>query len=371
MKFKCSKKELLKVLQMVKLITKQKDIHPVLENVKILAIKEKGVLLQATDLNSTLTYNIAPENVEIIEEGVILLPALKLFNLIKETPESDIFITQENLDGVIICKDGKFTIKGEEVENFPNISGVKIEKNYVSIDGEGFQKLIKKTIFATTNEKTRYDLDNVLINIDDEKIRFVATDGKRLALSERKFQEKTMESQKNITVPARGLQQIDRVISATTPKTVKISVLENQLLFQTKEVIFSIRLSEGRFPPYERIIPKNLPSKVMVMKKDLLTGLKKSLLNVDKKNRTVEFIFESDKLKIYTLDEKIWIVKSNIPIKYEGEIFSIKFNPDFFIDVLKILDSNEIEMLVKDGKTLFLIQEDGFKYVVLPIKIEM
>lgn len=368
MKFKCPKIKLVKALNTIVGITTNKD-YPILENVKISVSKDKRILLQATDLKISLTYAIEADDLEIIKEGNILLSAQKLFNLIKATPENDISISQDNLDGIINCKDGKFTIKGEEVEKFPDIQKFE-EENYVTVDGENFQKLIKKTIFVPTTEKTRYDLNNVLINIEDEKICFVATDGKRLALSEKKFQEKTLESGKSLTVPARGLQQIDRVISATAPKTVQISILENQLLFQTTEVILSTRLSDGKFPPYEKVIPKDLPYKAKVMKKDLLSGLKRVCLLADEKNKIVELLFEKNILKLYTASKSAGTASLEIPLKYEDEPFNIKFNPDFFMDVLKIFDSEEIEMLVKDGKSAILICEEDFKYVALPIKIE-
>ncbi len=185
MKVKCQRQSLLKGLQAITGVITQRDIYPILENVLVLATNNT-LLFKATDLKISLTYSVPPTDFDIVEEGEVLVSASKFCNIIKETPDEQVLIEKSNFDAKITCNDGTFKILGEEPGKFPAVPEFE-EGESVEIQGTDFQKLIKKTLFATTSLKTRYDLDNVLVLVSPEGLRFVATDGKRLSQMARRF----------------------------------------------------------------------------------------------------------------------------------------------------------------------------------------
>ena len=360
---------MLRALQTISGIAIQRDIYPVLENVKITSCENK-LILRATDLKISATYTIAADQVSIIDPGELLLPAQKLYNLVKETPDEEIVIEQDGLNGILITGDGRFCLLGENGQNFPEIPDFQ-EQTAIEIFGEDFRKLIKKTLFATTPEKTRYDLDNVMVDIIEDTLRFVATDGKRLALCDKKYQAVGEIASKSFTVPAQGLQQIDRVLSATTPEKVKLSFVENQLLFRTEDVVLSTRLSDAKFPPYKRVMPQNLPYKATLQPKDLTSALRRVCLLADEKNKIVEMWFTPTTLKLYSRGEGTGEANVELPMVYDGEEFKVKFNPQFFLDALKVIEGKELDMLLQDSQSAILLKDgDDFQYIVLPIKVE-
>lgn len=369
MRIKIKKRSLITALKVVKAIAKRCDRLPILENMR-LSIIDNELILKATDLKTTITYTLASNELEIIEPGELLLPAIKLYNLVKETPDEEVIIEKENFNGILISKDGKCCIRGEDPQKFPDIPQFEAEYSFELL-GEDFKKLIKKTVFVTTKQLTRYDLDHVLVDILEDKLRFVATDGKRLAIFDRPYKAIGEVINKQLTVPAQGLQQIDRVLSATTPETVMLSFLDSQLLFRTREVILSIKLSDAKFPPYQKVMPSVLPFKATLTLKDFSSALKRVCLMADDKNKIVTISFNSTVMNFFAHGEGSREAKVNVPCLYNGEPFDIKFNPNLLLEVLKVLDSEKLNFLVKDGQSAILIKEgEDFSYIVLPIKKE-
>lgn len=367
MKIKCQKQVLLQALQTITGVATQKDIFPVLANVKVIA-NDNALQLKATDLKISLTYSLDDKDYEILEPGELLISAYRFFNVVKENPDENIVLEKsDTFNAKITCSDGSFKILGEDPSKFPPLPEFK-EAESLEILGSDFQKLIKKTLFATTAEKTRYSLDNVLVLTFEDSLRFVATDGKRLAICDRPCENISLKDREFI-VPSKGLQQIDRVLSATSPEKVKLGLIENQLLFQTKEVVLSTRLAEAKFPPYEKVIPKDLSHKAFLKVKDFSSALRRVCWFTDEKNKSIELSFSSNSLKLFANDEGTGEASLEMPVVFEGEPFDIKFNPDFFNDMLKVVDSSEITVFLKDFASPAMIKDgEDFKYVVLPIK---
>lgn len=369
MRIKCHKQTFAKALQSVNAVATQRDLYPILENVRISAT-DKGFFLKATDLKISLTYLFPREQVEIFEPGELLIPAFKLQSLVKETPDAQVTLEKKDFNGVLTCQDARFCILGEDPAKFPEIPEFQ-EKSVLEISGEDFQKMIKKTLFATTSEKTRYDLDNVLVNVLGDTIRFVATDGKRLALCDRKCKALGEVANNRFTVPSKGLQQIEKVLNTTNPPLVALSILDNQLLFRTNEFILSTRLSDAKFPPYERVIPKNFTATTSCAIKDFGSALRRVCVLTDEKNKIVEMVFSANKLKIFAVGEGTGEATVEIPAQFSGTPFDIKFNANFLLDMIKVAESSQLEISGLDGQSAVLVKDgEDFQYVVLPIKME-
>jgi len=365
MKSIINKKALLKALESLKGITKKSRLYPILENVRLTTL-ENTLLLRATDLRTSISYTIPKEDVYILNDGELLLPSLELYNIIKETPDIEVMLESEVFNGKLTTEGGIFCILGENPQKFPEMPEFD-EKGTIEISGDDFKKLIKKTLFATTSEKTRYDLDNVLIEIIGDVIRFVSTDGKRIAICEKKYIAFTEIIDNRFTVPALGLQQIEKVISATKPEKVTLSFSESQLIFRTNDVLLIIQLSEVRFPPYEKVIPIALPYKAIIPSKEFLSVLKRICFLTDKKNKTIEIFFSNGKIDVFPIRDNNVTGNFTLPVEYNGNDLSIKFNPNFLLDFLKVIDSKKISISLESKEHAILLQDDDdFRYILLP-----
>jgi len=378
MKINCNRQNFLKALQIVAGVATTKATHPILENVKIKAYYDK-VSLSSTDLKMAIEYSVQ-EDIEIIEPGETIVPAATLLTLVKELSDETILIEKDSLcfDLLVKTNNGEFKINGQDAIKFPEIPAFE-EKESLSIMKENLKALISKTIFSTTKEKTRFDLDNIMFSVIGDKVRFVGTDGKRLAMCEKcgidttKFiDSKERFNTSNITIPVTGLQQILKILNTfENIELANIEVSKNHLFFSMDSVVLSILLADGRFPPYEKAMPKDLKNKIVINTKVFLSALKQTCCLAYSKNRTVQLILDSENINISTRSEANGEAKVDIPAKYDGESFMTVMNPDFLMDVLKIVEKEEIEILVKDRESAILLQDgEGFSYILLPIKTE-
>jgi len=366
MKLRIKKNALNFALKSIKAIAHKSSGLSFLESVHLSTI-DKELILKATDLKTTIAYTLVSNELEIIEPGELVLNALSFFSAVKETPDEEILIDQQGFNAALIIEDGKILIQGADPKEFPKIPQFE-DKYDIEMLGDDFKKLIKKTLFVTTNKKTRYDLDNVLVDILEDKIRFVATDGKRLAIFDRPYKAIGEVINKQLTVLAQALKQINLILSATTPETVMLSFLDRHLLFCTKEFILSTRLSDAKFPPYQKVIPSELPYWAKINRKDFTLAIKRVCRKLKKSEQDFETIsltlaFSKNEIKFIGLlgeiTKKIW---------FNGEPFSIIFNSDFLLELLKYLTGHELRLQVRDGHSAMIISEEGYKYIVLPIK---
>ncbi|HPY75682.1 MAG TPA: DNA polymerase III subunit beta [Planctomycetota bacterium] len=374
MKIKCHRQSMIKALQTINHVVVQKDLYPVLEKVRI-TTSDHGLIFRATDLNISITYTLPLDYVDIYEEGELLLSANKFLSLVREIPEQYISLEQEELNGVILCSDGRFCFLGEDTNKFPEI--VKFEEtSYLELACTDFQYLIKKTLFATTTEKTRFDLDNVLIDFVstekyDKALRFVSTDGKRLVICDRKVNCEGEFPQERLTIPASCLNQIDRVLNSTNPEDIRVAFLENQMLIRTPEMILTSRLSDASFPPYEKVMQKDLPYKTSCVFNYFFSALKRANLMADDRNKIFQMSFSKYSMRLSSRGEGTGEAIIDVPCVFHGEPFDIKFNPNFFLEALRLTERDDIVMLSKDSQSPILLKDgEDFQYLVLPIKLD-
>lgn len=361
MKIKVLKKDLLPKLQIVNTVTKNKDIYPILKNVMVEAING-SLFLKATDLSMSVTVRV--EEVEIQEEGRVLLDAEKLGKIVSDSKKDEIKITKQDYSAQIIC-DGKFKVLGEEPEKFPAIPETE-STNTITINRKAFLKLIRKTVFATTKEKSRYDLDTVCLNIKETEVSFIATDGKRLALAT----ENIENGQKLTKVLQAGiLRRFEKIFSILSQEFMSLSFKsDNHLVVISENFVASLRISEQAFPPYEKVIPQGLKKVCVVPRLELLETVRRISDFSQTDNKFVILRFDENKLIVSAASEGGGEGSLEIICKYTESPIEIKFNPDYFLDSLRVIEKSEVTIALKDEKTAILITEDNFKYVLLPIK---
>lgn len=370
MKVVCNKNQLFKAFQIVSPIVPAKSSMPVLQNIK-LTTDDKTLFLSATDLEVGIQY---PISAEIKEKGTILIPNSKLGGILRETPDEHITIEGAGGTANIKTKSSKYKIMCMDTAEYPDFPAFN-EKKSISISASGLKEMVSKTTFATSQEMTRYALTGLLLEIRKKELRMITSDGKRLAYIKRRS-EQDVETDIKVIVSPKSLNLLERIIEEEE-QTLRIETDETQfkVLIPQKDqkgiVLFS-RLIEGTFPDYESVIPSDSDKKIEIVSGELLSAMRQVALVTTDKFKATQITLEKDKMTLLTRTQDVGEATVELPIKYSGEAFKITFNPEFFIDFLRIVGEDTITLGLKDKTSPAVIKQGkDYTYIVMPLTIEM
>ncbi|MHC4359892.1 MAG: DNA polymerase III subunit beta [Planctomycetota bacterium] len=340
---------------------------PILQCVH-LAAGEKDVRIRATDLEVGINYSVS--EVQIEKAGEIVVPAGRIAAIVRESVDE--VLSMEAEEGVcrITGQDSHFTIYGQEPTQYPTVPDFDGQPDIV-VSLRNLQEGIEQCLFATAKESTRYALNGVLWMIKGKKLSLVATDGRRLARTKVTLTSSPAESiaESKIIVPAKTMGLLDK-IGSSDKDTVAFKLQDNQILAMCSNVVLSSNLVEGNFPKYEDIIPTDYDKKLTLPTEATLSAVRRSALLTSEESRGVKLSIGKDNLLFSCRAPETGDAQINLAINYKGEPIEIGFNPQFFVDVLRVIKTPEFELelgqpdrpgLIKSGK--------DFLYVLMPISL--
>jgi len=363
MKIICTKSELLNGVSIVSKAVPSKTTMSILQCILIDAEADQ-IKLVANDMELGIETVIKGT---IAEKGKIALDARMLFDIIRKLPDSDITITTDaSLKANISCEKAKFNIIGKPADEFPVLAQLD-HSDSITLSQYTLKEVIRQTIFSISDNDNSPLMTGELFDINEDNLRVASLDGHRISI--RNVKLKNVYSPKKVVVPGKSLSEISKIIGDDTDKNVSIFFTPNHILFEFDETVVLSRLIEGEYFNVDQMITKDYETKVTVSKKDLFDCIDRSTLLVkegDKRPIIVDIREGSLELKINStfgsMDEEIDITK-------EGKDIMIGFNPKFVMDVLKVIDSDEINMYMVNPKSPCFIRddEDSYIYLVLPI----
>lgn len=371
MKVICKKNELLEIFGIVNSVIPTRSTIPELQNIKLQTDDDK-LLLIGTDLEIGIKSEI---KAEIKEKGSLLIPTQRLGTIIRETNDENIRIeTQNNIVHLITC-DGDYKIVGADPADYPDFPDFDTKKA-IDIEAKGLKEMIHKTIFAVSNEITRYALTGLLVEIKKKEIRIVGSDGKRLAFI-KKNSEQAVTQEKKVIVPAKGMNLLERILKDN--QKLKMIIDETQIKVSItpikdkypETIIFS-RLVEGTFPDYENIIPTDCDKKLEIKNEELYAALRRVTVVTTEKFKATKLSFKDNKIILISKTQDVGEAKVELEAKYTGQPVEIVFNPDFFIDILRVLGEGNLTIEMKD-KTSPAVFKQGkdYLYLVMPMTIDI
>ena len=370
MKFICEKSNLLKALNSVVRGFSSRTTMPILEGI-LIQTNENEVKFTTNDLELGIEYVI---DCEVIEQGNTVVTATVFSEIIRKLPDTDISITvDENELLVIECEGSLYKLATMNPMEFPELPKIDAE-NLVELDQNSLKDMIRKTIFAVSNEAHRPIFTGCLFEIKENKINVVAVDGYRLG-----WKRKYLENESNdfkVVIPGKTLTEVNKIISDSFDK-IKISVAKNQALFEMESCKIVTRLLEGEFLEYEKVIPKTFETRIRVNKKELQEGFERvsliSMSNAEKERKySVKVEIDIGKMVI-SCKNQAGDAKEEIYLTTEGKNLEIGFNPKYFLDALKAIDDEEV--YVEFGSSLSpsiikSVEDTGdYVYMILPIRI--
>ena len=366
MKAICDRAALADALNLVSGVVLSRTPKPVLLNVKVTV--SKGVLtLAATDLEVAL--HLAVNQVEASEDGAALLPASQFSSIVRESSDPTLTLETDKEAAHIRGADSHFTIFAQPVDDFPPVEPFSGEPDY-EINAAQLRSLIERTTFATARETSRYAINGVLAERDGKKLVMVATDGRRLAWARGACTSASKKDAASSIIPTKALLLLGRLLDDPN-ESVKVKLSGNQAHFGTERATLTSNLVEGNFPPYKDVIPKDQDRKATFDTALLASGVRRAALLTNEESKGVRFAFNSEKLVLSSRAPEMGESEVNVPAAgYSGDPIEIGFNPQFITDVLKVIDTDEVNLELKaPNKPGILRAGPDFQYVVMPVSL--
>jgi len=362
MKIGVKKNILLSGIQKVQNVISSKSTLPILSNILIEA-QQGNLKLTATDLDIGISCAVP---VDIQEPGIITIPAKRFGDIIKELPDDDINVnTKKNNLIIIETKSCQFKIMGLPCEDFPKLPEFK-EGGVIKIEQSVLKEMLALTSFAVSLDETRYILNGIMFKISQNNLTLIATDGKRLAIIERKLKQNT-EKDLQIIVPLKTIQELNRNLQDDGELSVLLG--NNQALFDLGAAVIISRLIEGEFPDYQQVIPPAAENKINVNRENFLLAVKRAALLSTPDYQAVKLEVFKNKLVVSKTTPDVGESREEIPMEYQGREIAIGFNPNYLIDVLKNLKEDSVEFELTDTEKPGVLRIGGYVYIVLPMRL--
>ncbi len=362
MKLKVNKDILVGGIQTVQNVIITKATLPILSNI-LLETQGVNLRLTATDLDIGISC-VMP--VDTQEPGAITIPAKRFSDIIKELPSEDVNInTKKNNLVIIETENCQFKILGLAPEEFPKLPEFK-DRQAINLEQSVLKEVFNLTSFAVSFDETRYILNGILFKINKNSITLVATDGKRLAVIERKLKQNT-EKDLQIIVPLKTIQELNRNLQEEGELSMLLS--NNQVLFDLGSAVIISRLIEGEFPDYQQVIPPASENKINIHREQFLLAISRAALLSTPDYQAVKLEVFKNKLVVSKSTPDIGESREEVTIEYQGKEIAIGFNPNYLIDVLKNLKEEKIEFELTDTEKPGVIRIGGYVYIVLPMRL--
>jgi len=365
MEFQVDRDRFLHVTALVSAVAAQKtNTLPILGNILIESCGPSKLVLAGTDLELGISTTLEVEN---MVEGAVTVPGKKLFEIVRELPQGVVEITVAKNNAVNI-KAGKaaFKIMGLAKDDYPKLPEPNLEEA-IEIDQSVFKECLGLTTFAISHDETRYVLNGIYIQIGEDFIRFVATDGRRLAFVQKKLGKK-IKTPTEMIVPTKATQELAKILGPEG--TVKILSTKNQAIFCVGKTLLVTRLIEGHFPNYEQVIPKDEKTLSRVSREELLQAVRRAALLTSPDSQLVKFDFLKDRVLISSKTPNLGESHEEIPAQVSGGELAIGFNPSYLLDVLKNLDIETVSFsLTEPDKPGLVRGKDDYLYVVMPMQL--
>lgn len=367
MKFSISREALLRPLTLVAGVVERRQTLPVLSNV-LIQVDDDQVALTGTDLEVELIGRTVASLVEA--PGAVTLPARKLMDICKSLPDqADIQLALEDGRAVLRSGRSRFTLSTLPAAEFPNIEESE-GSTELSLPRGILKHLIDTTAFAMAQQDVRYYLNGMLLELRSNLVRAVATDGHRLAVCARPS-DIHLETAQRLIVPRKGIIELARLLDdSDEPVTLVLS--SNHLRAHTGDFTFTSKLVDGKFPDYERVIPKGGDKVLIADRAELRRVLSRTAILSNEKYRGVRLHLEETNLKIMANNPEQEEAEENVTIEYSGPAMEIGFNVGYLVDVLSVLDEDRIQMTLADPNSSALLEEPGggdALYVVMPMRL--
>ena len=372
MKIICEKDKLLKAINAVVRGVPTRTTMPILEGIYI-QTNNNELKLTTYDLELGIEYII---EAEIEEEGNTVVNATMFSEIIRRLPDADIKIKiNENNLLVIECEGSLYKLSTMDPEEFPELPKIEIE-NSLETDQISLRNMIKKTIFAVSNEENRPIFTGCLFETNKNKLNIVAVDGFRMGWVSKNLEKET--EQFKAVIPGKTLNEVNKILTDSFDN-IRIGISKNQGIFEMENCKIVTRLLDGEFFKYESAIPGTWETRIKVNKNILQSCLERVSLisssSIEKEKKyPVKITIDVGKITL-SCTNQTGDAKEELYLETEGKKLEIGVNPKYFLDALKVIEDEEVYIEFGSDISPYIIKpieklENEYVYMILPIRLK-
>ena len=370
MKFSIARDALIKPLNLVAGVVERRQTLPILSNV-LLALEDKTLSLTGTDLEVELIGRVELEAAGV--DGEVTVPARKLVDICKSLPEgSTIEFSLEGGKATVKAGRSRFTLSTLPAADFPAVEG-GAGSVALSLDQSLVKQLIDGTAFAMAQQDVRYYLNGLYLEILGGRLRVVATDGHRLALATGPALVEAADT--GVIIPRKGVLELSRLLDGSVP--LELAIGTNHIRATNEQFTFTSKLVDGKFPDYERVIPKNADKSVIGERGELKQAFTRTAILSNEKYRGVRLKLSENSLDITANNPEQEQAEEAVGVQYTGTELEIGFNVSYLLDVLSVLEQPQVRLSLSDEASSALLEnaeppsegEPERLYVVMPMRL--
>lgn len=362
------KEALLRPLQAVTGIVERRHTLPILSNV-LIEKKNENLTFMATDLEIQIT-TITNNNETTKNELAVTVAAKKLQDILRALPEKAL-VTLDLEENRLQVKAGKsrFNLQTLPVEDFPKLPESTEQQARITLKQKELKNLLFLVQYAMAQQDIRYYLNGLLLLLEDNHLKAVATDGHRLGFA--RVELESNQERKEVILPRKAVLELAKQLNDSDDPVI-VEILQNQIKFTFSNIVIVSKIVDGKFPDYNRVIPRGYQKHFEVNRGLLLQTLQRAAILSNEKFRGARIILTTGNLRIVCNNSEQEEAQEELEIKYEGGALDIGFNITYLLDVLNNLTCETVQCSFGDASSSALITvpgNDNFKYVVMPMRI--
>lgn len=361
-----SRKKIVEVLQKISAPTTTKSTFPIFSTV-LIEILDKKIHFTTTDLELTITSQMQTNSEA---QNVFCVSLTKLLSILKEFSHEQISLKPQKSFLWITCENCELKLNIINPEEFPKQPQFR-DKQAIKVSTQTLKEMIRLVSFSVFVGEGNYVLSGVLTEIEKDKIRFVTTDGKRLSIIERNLPKAQPElnTKKKFIIPYKTINELNKLIKDVEEEELILVFRKNQINFDLHTTQLTSQLIEGEFPEYEKYIPQESQNKLKVDRVKLLSSLRRASILSAPDYQGVKLDMSKSKLVVSKTTPQLGEYKEEIEVEYKGKSLSLGFNPDYLIDVLRVIEEDEVVFDIYDVEKPIILRNNGYIYLALPMRL--
>ena len=372
MDFKIEKDQFTEGLSKAESIISPREIRSALSNVLIEA-KDNRLVLTASDFEITISTVLSAE---VVKSGEIAIPARKLSEIADKLKAETISLNVNENNNVNIgsasTEQGThYSLMGSPKEDYPVIPDIP-DKKYKEVTRDTMIEMFDHVAYAMAKEDARYVFNGLYIIPQGRTGTFVATDGRRLSLIQKEFPE-DFPLEEPIILPHKTVREVQKLSSEEDSISLAYNKTDKRIYFKVGNTTISSKLIDGTFPDYKQVIPETVEHEILINKENLESSIEQVAVMAVKPTLQIRFIFDKNRLFLYSSTPDVGEAENNLPIEYEGEEkIETAFNSTYVMDILKSLKTENIIFGISSSSSPASIQKPGdkdFTAIVMPMKI--
>lgn len=344
-------------------ITEKRSTLPILSHI-LLNASDSRLVITATDLEVGLQMIY---NCSVKEDGQVTVPAKKIYEMVRELPSGPVSLElQENRRIKITSGESVFELAGMEASDYPAWPAVE-EVETAAIKSDILVSMIDKTLFASSNDDSRFNLNGVLFEQNEDKTRLVATDGHRLALMDA---EVRLPLESKILIPKKSLSELKRLLE-NVKEEVQVGFESKNMILKTDKFLMTLRLIDGDYPDYRKVIPADGDKIVKANRAKLLQALRRVAVLTAERNKGINLMVRPYRIELTATHPDLGTAKDSIEADYDSDEFMVIVNVAYLIEALGVIESDTVSLqFLQEGAPILIRPEPSKTYfnLVMPMR---